>query len=88
VSTALENYLEDDDSGKATARAVASYLHAHPIAPGARPRGPEFLLIDPVSFMTYVRWPNGTCRWQTTAAMIALGFPVPARGLVDPVRSA
>jgi len=64
----------------ATVRDVLTYLRNHPIDPARKE--PDFLAVDETRRMWYVRWPNGTLRWETEPSLIDRGFPPPAQPVV------
>lgn len=66
----------------ATAAAVAAYL-TDPTR--TLPTTVEFLTRDPFRQMVYVRWPNGSVRWETIRSLEARGITVPDQMVLDPV---
>jgi hypothetical protein len=68
-----------------TAATVAHYLRTHPIRPHARPEHPEFLIRDEARAMWYVRWPNGSVRWESVVSLVARSFTPPATPLLGDV---
>lgn len=72
----------DDAALFVTAATLAYYLRTHPLnarKPGA---APEFLLCDPEGRMWFLRWPNGSMRWETTESLEARAIVPPARPLL------
>ena len=61
-----------------TAGEVAAYLRAHP-KPAATV---ECLIVDERE-MVYVRWPNGSVRWETASGLKDRRIPVPELGTLQ-----
>ena len=66
-----------DRSAPVAAADAARYLREHKQVPGEM----EYLIVD--GTMAYVRWTNGSVRWQTVQSLAERGFTVPARGLLQ-----
>ena len=75
---------------------VRAYLDGHPLdgarpadfrttPAGTRPRSLEFLLRDAFADAWYVRWPNGTLRWEREASLRARGIAIPRQPLIQDV---
>jgi hypothetical protein len=67
-----------------TASTVAKFLNDHKNPPDAL----EFLCRDSHRQMVFVRWPNGSTRWETVVSLEGRGITVPDRMLLDPARPA
>lgn len=91
---------EDGTLGDVPVMLLAAYLKTHRRLPlfterwefgpqgdtGPRPPAPvlEFLIHVPEASCWYVRWPNGMCKWESTASLLTRGFHPPARPLLTP----
>lgn len=69
--------LDRSDPDDVTAAETLQYLRDHKQAPDTA----EYLIVR--GTMAYVRWPNGTVRWQTVQSLREHGFTVPPRGLLQ-----
>jgi hypothetical protein len=73
---------DEREQAHVTAAMVAKYLREHPINRAKRPDAPEFLIQQPASNEWFVRWPNGSLRWETAVSLVARGFTLPSQPIL------
>lgn len=69
------------------ARGMGSVQEAFTGSAGAVPEKPklEFLLRNPATREWYVRWPNGSIRWEAEAGLHGRGFKTPRAPIIGEI---